>query len=535
MRLFIFLLLAKTINSYFGARNSPSPFRDLLKSRWQSTLRATVESVNLDMHFSSSQDTWRRYLLSLQTDRNFPKLLCEVSELLQNTTVNGIADRNMCNMGINAALKIKDKSSLNFILNSMVSQNIQLEPDTVHIMLKFAFDESSDAAELIFNKYFGNLSVFSLLKPNIRTLNTMMEGHRRNGRIDRVVKYYKLFDIFHLAPDAYTYTSLLRIMPDSVAIIRILDLARKQNCCSGPVVRCALETLGEFGTPEVLLSVASPCSRYLSYSESVYTSTKSADALISALLNEKTCSKFIGNDDLMSFGVPDSAIDAKGCNASKLVRLLMFDTPKPLLIGEKGICLIFKYIHQRLKIINRSTDRCNKEEVKELMQMRQKTWEIIQSKVKVPFSSEKTNKEKIFRLNGRIVDALLRTYLGDVRRARVLWTSELYPLALTSANGQGKLIQDIAEKGLEALMYVSASSDRADIGLEIAITARKRKWKRKKLDKLAQAYAIGRQFRPYIETSYLTSSFESSIESELGQAVVLSSDGSKPRKIRIRY
>ena len=148
-------------------------------------------------------------------------------------------------------------------------------------------------------------------------------------------------------------------------------------------------------------------------------------------------------------------------------------------------------------------------------------------------------------LNGRLANSLLQTFVFDVEGARKLWLKDIFPLAnrvceKEIVTGRKRLLE-VAEMGLEALMYVSATSGRADVGLEIAKTARKREWDKRKMRALAEAYAAGKPLAPQSQgvDAYLTRASESSIEAELGVTLSVDfgreSNAEKVRRIRIRY
>ena len=61
-----------------------------------------------------------------------------------------------------------------------------------------------------------------------------------------------------------------------------------------------------------------------------------------------------------------------------------------------------------------------------------------------------------------------------------------------------RVLQDyleLVEKALEALMFVSGSGRRADVALEIAMTARKRNWGPVVMRRLAYAYQQGKCYQ----------------------------------------
>jgi len=128
--------------------------------------------------------------------------------------------------------------------------------------------------------------------------------------------------------------------------------------------------------------------------------------------------------------------------------------------------------------------------------------------------------------NGRVYDALIRCYGGDIEGARTLWKNKLLPRALSLLGGSSGAFRETAEKSLEALMFVAGSARRPDVGLEIASTVRKRKWAIQQREKIARAYTSGirnskvilhksEMMKPIL-SNLLDSGLERSIEAELG-------------------
>ena len=116
--------------------------------------------------------------------------------------------------------------------------------------------------------------------------------------------------------------------------------------------------------------------------------------------------------------------------------------------------------------------------------------------------------------------------------------------------------QEVAAKSLEALMFVAGTSRRADVGLEVASSVRKRKWSLETREKLARAYSLGIRVysqavsqsaeaapSPPLFTNLLNEGLERSIEAELGVALLKSQDAesqkklwpSLPRRIRLQF
>ena len=126
-------------------------------------------------------------------------------------------------------------------------------------------------------------------------------------------------------------------------------------------------------------------------------------------------------------------------------------------------------------------------------------------------------------LNGRLSDALLRCYLDDAEKAKKMWKSNVLPIAkrLTGYPAQSSSFDEVCEKSLEALMFVSGYNGRADLGFEIALTVRNRNWNAASRSKLAKSYVQGKlqssgRKAQWMKSNILNDGLERSIESELG-------------------
>lgn len=95
-------------------------------------------------------------------------------------------------------------------------------------------------------------------------------------------------------------------------------------------------------------------------------------------------------------------------------------------------------------------------------------------------------------LNGRLCDAILRCFIDDAISAKAVWVTQLLPaLKRLEVQKPGRLIEG-AEKAFDAMMFVAGFNNCADIGVEIARTARKRNISREVLTKLAKSYSRGK-------------------------------------------
>jgi hypothetical protein len=160
--------------------------------------------------------------------------------------------------------------------------------------------------------------------------------------------------------------------------------------------------------------------------------------------------------------------------------------------------------------------------------------------VPVSFSANSASNSRsrgLVELNGRLSDALLRCYLEDAEKAKKMWKNSILPIAkrLSASSKNTFSFDEICEKSLEALMFVSGYNNRADLGFEIALTVRNRNWNPSARSKLAKSYVQGkvqtkRRETQWLKSNILNDGLERSIESELGVQLVdyYSPDGSSP-------
>jgi hypothetical protein len=177
-----------------------------------------------------------------------------------------------------------------------------------------------------------------------------------------------------------------------------------------------------------------------------------------------------------------------------------------LVFGPKGLCILLSHM-QRL----RQQQLINLNEIT-IDAYRDQAW---QYAVQEGVVTEKT-------LNGRICDALLRSFNSDVVRAKQVWKSQLLPLAEAVRLIRGSTdYMEIAEKSFEAMMFVSGRSRSPELALEIAKSVRKRDWILSIRKKLALAYYRGRlqsnnDKGTNLFENIVNGGIEKSIESELG-------------------
>lgn len=128
-------------------------------------------------------------------------------------------------------------------------------------------------------------------------------------------------------------------------------------------------------------------------------------------------------------------------------------------------------------------------------------------------------------INGRLSDAILRCYIDDAEKAKKMWKTNILPMTKRITSGYGpdsaSSFNEVCEKSLEALMFVSGYNSRADLGFEISLTVRNRNWDSTARGKLAKAYVQGKvqsksHKSPWLRSNLLNDGLERSIESELG-------------------
>jgi hypothetical protein len=152
-------------------------------------------------------------------------------------------------------------------------------------------------------------------------------------------------------------------------------------------------------------------------------------------------------------------------------------------------------------------------------------------------SASNSRSRGMVELNGRLSDALLRCYLEDAEKAKKMWKNSILPIAkrLSASSKNTVSFDEVCEKSLEALMFVSGYNNRADLGFEIALTVRNRNWDPAARSKLAKSYVQGkvqtkRRETQWLKSNILNDGLERSIESELGVQLAdyYSPDGSSP-------
>ena len=419
------------------------------------------------------------------------------------------------NMVLNSYFKLKRYDEALKVVSTIKSLGSRFEADTINILLfnSFKIDGSGALAEQFYMEHY----VTPSLVPSARTLNIMMEGFRTVKSTSKVLYYFSLFSEFGIKPDAYTFSTRVRVSTSSQECLEILEIAKHEGSLRGPLTRCAMETIGELGSPETAYAVAL---KYLDSGQRINEFTSSGDALLAALLSTTDT---------------NATIEKSSTTFSPTAVAMELIINSRIKYGPKGFCIVLSYF-QRI----RHGDGCYEFDSQTVAKFRDVLWE----RAKLSGFVNESN------INGRVCDALLRSHIHQVDKARSLWKYELLPLAEIVRKERGVSdFNEIVEKSFEALMFICGQAHRPDIALEIAITIRKRNWSRISRKKLAWSYSRGKKTFDGITRGYgggmrtmLYSGLEKSVESELG--VLFSDDKKRCRvyglqnritRIRIKY
>ncbi len=444
------------------------------------------------------------------------------STLRTSTSYQSDSGRKLYNMVINAYLQSNRQDLANLLVEeNIINNGHQIYVDTIHILLKDAFDKKNmTSADSMITNYFLSSSV----KPTIRTMNIILEGFRNLENNDKALEYYNYFTSkFNLEPDMYTYSSLVRIVNTKEMIVGIISKAEVINgYATPPLIRNAVESLGLIGDHSTALTISL---KYLLGNDSIYNNPSSGDALVAALAHNPS---IINNASSMY----------NGLNSVEVIeKMLVFHTSSTTTLGSnirndtiklsnKGFCLLLTHYQRKLRDLielkRKSIDNVIDvdDKIAHIHAARDSIWTIIEHHSLL--NTDVLNHK--IKLNGRLCDAYLRCYLDNIHLAKSVWKSKILPLSSKVTkiynNSSNNNFDEIAEKSLEALMFISGYNGELDIALEIALTARKRSWSAQIRKNIAVSYISGKAANPKpISSLYgnlLQKTVESSIESELG-------------------
>ncbi|KAJ1420046.1 hypothetical protein B484DRAFT_400007 [Ochromonadaceae sp. CCMP2298] len=167
------------------------------------------------------------------------------------------AQNKASNKALQDTLRGLGVEGVDALLCSLDSSPSDMYADTVNIFIRDAVERGSLArAELLFDRYFTSGAV----APTARSVNVVMEAYRQQRKdYVQVQRYYSLFTRFDLQPDSFTLSTLVRAASSPAEVQGLLQTARELGILfeSPPLLRCALETLGQLGAPSQALYLAS--------------------------------------------------------------------------------------------------------------------------------------------------------------------------------------------------------------------------------------------------------------------------------------
>ena len=457
----------------------------------------------------------------------------------------------------------QDRVDVLYAIDQFERAGRDIMPDTIHILLIDFFKRGqADQAARLFDHFFRDRRVV----PNTRSLNIMVENMRELRDTSYALRYLDDFKTFRLQPDNYTVSSLVRMASSAEDVTRTLEQASLRAVLTAPVIRCAVETLGRFGAPEEAVRVS--LSMLPQHNESIYDSRKSGDALIAALIRSDTAGPETDSSDQAAqrmnqtaFEVP-SRVPQRSKGLEMALQLCLSQSAgdssgRRVVCSGKGWCAVFTGLQREIRAIEYSLllDKqtaapARRSEVatlsRRLAQLKQ-AHELLQRRL---YESDFATEASVV-FNGRLCDAILRTYVSDLDQARAVWLKKLLPLAKRCDLLSPGALLEAAEKALDAMMFLAGYNDRADLGLEIAKTARGRAFSRVCMIKLAKSYSRAKAERAAL-TSYpaepasrsfgagisdlATAGLERGIEGELGVLLDCNTGrGSSLKSIRLRF
>ena len=442
------------------------------------------------------------------------------------------------NIGFQALLRHNRRDKVSELLASITASGLRLEADTMNILLSDAFRrKDAVGADALFSQHF--LAPAQLV-PMIRTFNIMIEGYRALGDTQRAKEMLDVMGTYGVTPDPYTFSSVIRMSTSGAEIVALLRQVETGMKLSAPLTRAAVETLGQLGCPTEALHTAR---HHLSGNESVSASPRSGNTLMAALLSEPSVDKQVTG---LPGGEPVSADQAAFLFAGVAAPSSPLHAVEPVLCGSRGYFLLFSRLYELAETLSPGSSNKRGFDA-ELTGLRDRLWRKLQAALltlpdagtgtgtgrgtgtgtgadaATRSGAEKYSEEedKPVLLNGRLSFAVLRCFTDDVMAAKAFWRSALMPFAKASP-----CAQEIFEMSLEALMFSCGYCGRPDVGLEIAVTVRKRKWPRARMEILSRLYFKGREaFRARVSPTgasksiyedVLNRGLEKSLCSELG-------------------
>ena len=342
----------------------------------------------------------------------------------------------------------------------------------------------------------------------------MLDGYRTAGNFEKLDLYFKKFNSYNLSPDAYTLSIKVRTSNSTFEVLDLISLAEKTNNLHAPFLRCCIETLGKITAPELAYEVAI---QYLPDQERINQSKSSGDSLIVALLSADQPSAPIL--------INNTQYDSTFTFCIHLVFNSLID------FGPKGFNTLISHI-KKIRQVSQlyNIEDMKRNEINSLNLLRDKLWQYVLKRNIINFSN----------INGRICDALLRSYSYDINECISFWKNELLVLAkAVKENRSVNEYKELVEKSFEALMFVSGQSMRPDIALEIAINARKQNWNLGQREKLSAAYYRGKlqayRSSKNVLDKIIIDGLENSLEGELGILFPSNRNKNGLKKIRLKW
>lgn len=452
-----------------------------------------------------------------------------------------LQDRYFYNIGLQALLKTKRHELAKGILQrGVIDREVEFGADTIHIFIRDAFRRGAPSEAVdYFETYFDDNN-WSGKRPlrSTMSVNMMVEGFRSAGSFEKAREYANLLEAFDLQADSYTFSSLVRMTNTSTEIWNLLDLAESSNQTSIPFLRCCVESFGKVGCPGDALKAYT---QYLApnLEESADESRRSGDVLLAALLNYKGVGKTV--DGGVKAGYVALALATLLNDTDREGALLLRKMPANLPSikwGTRGYNVLFTYIgsmdgSSRSPVKPKQRALLSEEQSSKLrLGVRNQLRLLVLSDMDAALEafSARNNSSSSPRLqkssllpNGRVCDALLRSFSDDIEVGRAVWKKSLLPLARRMEKQTPGAFLEITEKCFVALMFGCGRSSRPDIGMEIARAARKSKWSPEEIDKLAVAYSQGcrlarsqQDISAFSLKKILDKSMEESLRIELG-------------------
>eukprot|EP01039_Chlorochromonas_danica_P007864 gene7864-8676_t len=325
---------------------SSSVFQERVAEERLSQLRASL-SREFEQH--NAREIYR---LASQLPRS-PE---ELSILFQGL------DRRLSNMVLKERLTELQEEEVVALLAGLRSCWI-IHSDTFNTFLTSLLQKGAfSTARRLFEDFVSHHNASTPSQPNLRTLNIMLEGCRQHDP-SGVATVYKVFSQLEIVPDSATLTTLLRCAVSASQVMDLVKETQARGLLTAPLLRCALETYGSLGRPDLSLALALSTHQLhlvgqLPSACSIYSSRRTADSLLSALLRQGKIS-LNASSASQAFLVQDEALfhslaSFEGQSCGEVAVALL--RSKEVRCGGKGWVVLFTYIHSlgRCRLLPRS-------------------------------------------------------------------------------------------------------------------------------------------------------------------------------------